>query len=160
MEIQVQSETPSAQPETCPLWCRTLLKSLKWNCLKMASRPSSSFHPTARRFGSSWSRSSALSLCALPACRREETQTQGLSFCRQMGPCFPGAGYRCMESSSGFLRPKRWGLLCTQEAAPGSSKAVTRPQNKYIDLHRQGYVYCNEKEKAAKPGGSWRKAKE
>lgn len=50
-----------------PPHTHTLLKSLKWNCLKMASRPSSSFHPTALRFGSSWSRSSALSLCALPA---------------------------------------------------------------------------------------------
>lgn len=49
---------------------KALLKSLKWNCLKMASRPSSSFHPTALRFGSSWSRSSALSLCALPAMSR------------------------------------------------------------------------------------------
>ena len=53
--------------KTAPPWCRTLLKSLKWNCLKMASRPSSSFQPTARRFGSNWSLSSALSLCALPA---------------------------------------------------------------------------------------------
>lgn len=44
-----------------------LLKSLKWNCLKIASRPSNSFHPTALRFGSSCSLSSALSLCALPA---------------------------------------------------------------------------------------------
>lgn len=134
---------------------KALLKSLKWNCLKMASRPSSSFHPTARRFGSSWSRSSALSLCALPACRREKTQAQGLSFYRsKTGPCFPGAGCRCVESSSGFLRPKSWDLVCTQEAAPGSSKAVTRPENKYIDLHRQGHAYCNEKKKAAKPGGA------
>lgn len=36
--------------------------------------------------------------------------------------------------------PKSWDLLCTQQAAPGSSKAVTRPQNKYMDLYRQGHA--------------------
>lgn len=62
------SVTPSAPVSgTVSHPSHTRLKSLKWNCLKMASRPSSSFHPTARRFGSSWSLSSALSLCALPA---------------------------------------------------------------------------------------------
>jgi len=45
----------------------TRLKSLKWNSLKMASLPSTSFHPTALRFGSSCSLSSALSLWAFPA---------------------------------------------------------------------------------------------
>lgn len=67
-ENKFWSVTPAAVgSEICPLWCHTRLKSLKWNCLKMASRPSSSFHPTALRFGSSWSLSSALSLWALPA---------------------------------------------------------------------------------------------
>lgn len=46
------------------------LKSLKWNSLKMASLPSTSFHPTALRFGSSCSLSSALSLWAFPAIAR------------------------------------------------------------------------------------------
>lgn len=51
----------------CPCKTHTRLKSLKWNSLKMASLPSTSFHPTARRFGSSCSLSSVLSLWAFPA---------------------------------------------------------------------------------------------
>lgn len=54
---------------------RTRLKSLKWNSLKMASLPSTSFHPTALRFGSSCSLSSVLSLWALPAWRGKRSRS-------------------------------------------------------------------------------------
>lgn len=54
----------------------TRLKSLKWNSLKMASLPSTSFHPTARRFGSSCSLSSVLSLWAFPAWQGKESEEE------------------------------------------------------------------------------------
>lgn len=94
---------------------RTRLKSLKWNSLKMASLPSTSFQPTALRLGSSCSLSSALSLWAFPAwCRRDGRQEEqvsvagvGRSGCSKQrgvpwavelwgrgGSCRPGAGVR------------------------------------------------------------------
>uniref|UniRef100_G1TUJ2 Ribosome biogenesis protein NSA2 homolog n=1 Tax=Oryctolagus cuniculus TaxID=9986 RepID=G1TUJ2_RABIT len=45
------------------------------------------------------------------------------------------------ELSHGFLSPESRELLRTQEAAPGGSKAVTMPQNEYIELHRKRYGY-------------------
>lgn len=57
----------------------TRLKSLKWNSLKMASLPSTSFHPTARRFGSRCSLSSVLSLWAFPAWQGKESEEQQVS---------------------------------------------------------------------------------
>lgn len=64
----------------CTTDAHTRLKSLKWNSLKMASLPSTSFHPTALRFGSSCSLSSVLSLWAFPAWhRRKEREEEQIS---------------------------------------------------------------------------------
>lgn len=82
----LQMELPALQTRCPTSWnlhttdAHTRLKSLKWNSLKMASLPSTSFHPTALRFGSSCSLSSVLSLWAFPAWHhRKEREEEKIS---------------------------------------------------------------------------------